>query len=72
MELVEDYQNTIADQYHADVEQVDFSSPHTAAYHINDWINSTTQGSIPSIVEEGNNLPNKARRTFPENSNPDS
>ena len=53
MELQEDYKNTVADRYRADVEELDFSHPHVASNHINGWVNKSTHGLIPTLVEAG-------------------
>jgi len=47
------YQNALNRYYHADIEKVDFSSPPYAAQSINSWVNTVTQGQIPSLVDPG-------------------
>lgn len=49
----EDFQKTNIENYAATVSQLDFSDP-SAVDQINAWCNQTTEGLIPSILEEVN------------------
>lgn len=51
--LKEDFQKTNIENYAATVSQLDFSDP-SAVDKINAWCNQTTEGLIPSILEEVN------------------
>lgn len=51
--LKEDFQKTNIENYAATVSQLDFSDP-SAVDQINAWCNQTTEGLIPSILEEVN------------------
>lgn len=45
-----------ADNYNAEIEGLDFTSP-TAKDKINSWVNNSTHGKIPSIIDEiGDNI----------------
>lgn len=49
--LYNGYVNYIADTYHADYDQLDFTSP-TALQAINNWCYQKTRGMIPKILNE--------------------
>lgn len=49
--LYNDYVNYIADSYHADYAQLDFTAP-TALQAINNWCYQKTRGMIPKILNE--------------------
>ena len=51
--LKEDFQKTNIENYAATVSQLDFSDP-SAVDKINAWCNQTTEGLIPSILDEVN------------------
>ncbi len=51
--LKEDFQKTNIENYSAMVSQLDFSDP-SAVDQINAWCNQTTEGLIPSILDEVN------------------
>ncbi|MFN0053222.1 MAG: serpin family protein [Planctomycetales bacterium] len=50
IEFLESFSDTLAREFHAHLETVDFADAEAAAKAINDWIKSETDGLIPQIV----------------------
>lgn len=46
------YQSTIKNQYYSEVQQVNFMQPETVTL-INNWVNNSTHGLIPTLVAPG-------------------
>lgn len=50
-ELKQDFAKSVADNYQAGIESLDFSQSKTTA-HINDWCKKHTEGMIPTIIDQ--------------------
>jgi serpin B len=48
-----EYLNTLAQNYGADVQQLDFTEPVAASDRINRWVSEQTDGQIPNIIPPG-------------------
>lgn len=57
LKLRDDYKQNAMTYYQAPVYSVDFKHPHTSVRTINNWVNESTNGAIPTIIKAGSVKP---------------
>lgn len=61
LDIVDDYERILKENYNAGIRSTDFSKPQQAANVVNNWVSNATHGLIPDIVTPGKFLVFKTR-----------